>query len=315
MPSGKNWSTFLFINLLFLAYISSVFYLSSLQEIKANWPDYRCNPLYMPLSDNIEEDFTYCIQNMQTSYIGYLLQPITFITSYIGDLLSNITGEINDIRAMFYKVRTFISSIVQSVFGTFLNLVIEFQKITISIKDLMGKTIGVMVTLMYMVDGSIKTMNSTWNGPPGQMVQALGKCFHPKTLVAMQNGETKPIEEIQLDDILSDGSRVEALLKIKNTDNEFFYEVPSKCGPAIFVTGSHLIKRKKDIEKAKEMESKETFVLVKDFELAKPSQKYNDSFCCLITDTHTIPINEYIFWDWEDHYHPCKLKKHPNKKR
>ena len=195
MPSGKNWINFLYVNLAFAIYIAGVFYYSQVAEIKANWPLYRCNPMYMPLADNMEENFTYCVQSMQTNYMGYLLQPITFVTNSLGTMLGGFMEEINNIRAMFNKIRTFFSNIIQSVFGVFLNLVIEFQRITIGIKDLIGKTIGIMVSFMYILDGSLKTMNSTWNGPPGQMVRALGKCFHPNTNVTLKDGSVKYMKD------------------------------------------------------------------------------------------------------------------------
>ena len=69
MPTMKNWLYFALVNFLIMGYIVCLYYLTSLQEIKANWPLYRCNPMYMPLSDNIEQDFTYCVQNMQGNFI------------------------------------------------------------------------------------------------------------------------------------------------------------------------------------------------------------------------------------------------------
>jgi len=48
-------------------------------NIRNNWSEYRCNPIYMPLSDNIEADFTYCVQNTQINLMGYLLQPLTYL--------------------------------------------------------------------------------------------------------------------------------------------------------------------------------------------------------------------------------------------
>ena len=226
MPTGKNWLYFIFLNLLFVAYIGGTFYLTSIQDIKNNWPEYRCNPMYMPLSDDIEQDFTYCIQSMQTNYMGTLLQPLTSVSNTNTNVLSSAVTDINSVRAMFDKVRTFISSAVESIFGVFLNLVIEFQKITIGIKDLVGKIIGVMVTLMYLVDGSIKTMNSAWTGPPGQMVQALGKCFHPLTRVCMKDGTKKYMKDIDLGEVLEDGSIVESVMKIDNKKNKIpFYKI------------------------------------------------------------------------------------------
>lgn len=296
MPSGKNWIHFIYINLAFIIYIIIIFYLSSIQDIKANWSLYRCNPLYMPLSDNIEKDFTYCIQNIQTGFMGYLLQPITFVTSTLSGSMSSFMEEINMVRAMFNKIRTFISSIIQSVFGVFLNLVIEFQKITISIKDLMGKTIGIMVTIMYLMDGSIKTMNSTWNGPSGQMVRVLGKCFHPDTKLKLKDGTIKRMKDIHLGDVLENGSIVESTMQIDNKINKIPLYVLKKSGvdnEDIFVTGSHLIYSK----------SMNQFMRVENYYVSEIAHNVNTEwFSCLITNDHRIQIGSELFWDWEDHY-------------
>lgn len=294
MPSGKNWVNFLYVNLAFAIYIAGVFYYSQLAEIKAEWPLYRCNPMYMFLADNVEENFTYCIQNMQTSFMGYLLAPLTYITGTLGTQMGGFMNDIQNIRAMFNKIRTFFSSIVQSIFGVFLNIIIEFQRITIGIKDLLGKTIGIMVTLMYTMDGSIKTMNSTWNGPPGQLVRALGKCFHPETNVKLKNGIIKYMKDIDLGDILEDGSIVESILKIDNKKNpENFYSIPNGVnGENILVTGSHLVFD----DKLKE------FVRVEDYKRSELTEIHYNWFSCLITDTHRIKIGNELFWDWEDHF-------------
>lgn len=292
MPSGKNWVNFIYVNIAFAIYIAGVFYYNQVSQIKSNWPLYRCNPMYMFLADDIEENFTYCVQNMQTSFMGYLLQPLTFITTSLTTMLGGFMGDIQNIRAMFNKIRTFFSSIIQSIFGVFLNLIIEFQKITIGIKDLIGKTIGIMVSLMYVMDGSIKTMNSTWNGPPGQLVRALGKCFHPLTEVKLKNGQFKCMKDIDLGDILEDGSIVESVMKIDNKKEPIpFYSINTENGD-ILVTGSHLVFDKEN----------NTFIKVQDYKKATLTDIKFDWFSCLITDTHKIPIKDEIFWDWEDHF-------------
>jgi hypothetical protein len=296
MSSGKNWLYFIYINLAFIIYIFIIFYLTYIQEIKSKWPLYRCNPLYMPLSENIEKDFIYCVQNIQTNFMGYLLQPITFVTKSMSGTLSSFVNEINMVRAMFDKIRTFIASIIQSVFGVFLNLIIEFQKIIIGIKDLMGKTIGIVVTILYFVDGSIKTMNSTWNGPPGQMVRTLGKCFHPDTKIKLLNGSIKTMKDIILGDILENGSVVETTMSIDNSKNKTPLYVLKNAGvdnEDIYVTGSHLIYS----------EDKNQFIRVENYSKAVLQNNIDtDKFSCLITSDHKIKIGSEIFWDWEDHF-------------
>ena len=112
MPSGKNWVNFLYVNIAFAIYIAGVFYYSQISKIKANWPLYRCNPMYMFLADDVEENFTYCIQTMQTNFMGYLLAPLTYITGTLGTQMSGFMDSIQNIRAMFNKIRTFFSSII-----------------------------------------------------------------------------------------------------------------------------------------------------------------------------------------------------------
>jgi len=294
MPSGKNWINFVYVNLAFGLYIAGVFFFSQLQNIKENWATHRCNPMYMPLADDVETNFVYCVQTSMSSFMGFIMQPLTFLTQSMSGMLSGFLNEINMVRAMFNKIRTFISSCIQSVFGVFLNLVIEFQKIIISIKDLVGKSIGIMVTLMYVIDGSVKTMQSAWNGPAGQLVRAIGKCFHPETKIKLQNGNIVYMKDINLGDVLENGSIVEATMKLDNKINPiplYIIESEGVERENIYVTGSHLIFDK----------TSKKYVKVENYVKAVKTEIVIDWFSCLITSDHKIVVGTEKFWDWEDY--------------
>jgi hypothetical protein len=160
----------------------------------------------------------------------------------------------------------------------------------------MGKTIGIMVTLIYIIDGSIKTMKSAWNGPAGQMVQKLGKCFHPDTKLKLRDGTIVAIKDIHLGDVLENGSIVESTMKIDNTNKNIpFFVIKDNgvCGEDIYVTGSHLVFD----------ENKKQFIKVENYSNAKIcDDNKSDWFSCLITSDHKIQIGSEIFWDWEDHF-------------
>ena len=100
MPSGKNWINFLYINIAFVIYIAAVFYYSQVSEIKANWPLYRCNPMYMVLADDIEDNLAYCTKSTQTNLMSGLLYyimgySINIIHSFMGDIQDNNNGLFN----------------------------------------------------------------------------------------------------------------------------------------------------------------------------------------------------------------------------
>ena len=287
MPTGKNWVNFVYINVAFVLYILGVFYYSKLQEIKNNWPLYRCNPLYMPLADDINSNFSYCIQTMQSEYMGYLLQPLTYITSMLGGMLASFIEQFQAIRAMFDKIRNFLPNIFNNIFNAFSVLIIEFQRIAIGIRDMMGKITGLMVTIMYLLEGSIKTMTSGYNF-------VSGKCFHPDTLVALKNGENKAMKDLDLGDILINGSIVESVMKINNKINPIPFYVLKGAGingNDIYVTGSHFVYDKPSAK----------FIKIEDYSKAELTNIKSDWFSCLITSNHNIHIGNELFWDWEDY--------------
>ncbi len=299
MPSGSNWVKFIYVNLAFLIYIAAIFYYNQVAQVKSNWAVYRCNPAYMWMADDMEENFTYCVQSMQTNFMGYLLQPLTFVTGSLTTMMGGFSGDIQNIRAMFDKVRSFLGSTVQSIFGVFLNLVIEFQRVTISIKDLIGKTIGIMTSLMYMMDGSVKTMNSTWAGPPGQLVRSLGKCFHSQTIVELMDGRRLPIADVRVGDVLPGGSIVDAIMQIDNVRcPEIMYT--SLLSPGVWVTGSHLVASGAAEEKFVRVEHHPDFAVCSTAD-TDPALATPDIVHCLITSDHKIRIGNHVFWDWEDH--------------
>ena len=298
MPSGKNWTNFILINLGFIIYIVIVFYYSQVNNIKKNWPKYRCNPSYMLLADDIQENFIYCVQNVQTNFIGQLLQPLEYVTSSISGLMGGFVTEINSVRGMIDKMRNFSSTNTKSIFGIFVNLIIQFQKITIGIKDSFGKLLGMLITIINIVNGLLMTFQSGWNGPPGQMVRTLGKCFDPETPIKLKNGTVKAMQNLDLGDILENGSIVESVMKIDNKRNVVPLYVIKDQDIDIYVTGSHLIFNSKTNK----------FSKVENYSKAKLSNKRVDWFSCLITSDHKIQIGNEVFWDWEDHFIKAKLQ-------
>ena len=290
MPTMNNYLNLIYVNLGFLAQITIMMYFKSALEIKENWPVYRCNPPYWVFSENIAEDFTYCVQNTQMNMMGYLLQPMNYMISSLTSVGGGLNESINNIRVMFSSIRNFVSQIIENVFGVFLNLIVEFQRMIISIKDMVGKMIGIVVSIMYILDGSIKTMNSAWAGPPGQLVKAIGSCFYPATELTLLNGDKYKMEDVPLGSVLKDGSKVFAVLKVDNPKKESLYKIKTD-NQDIFVTGEHFIYDT----------SQNKWIQVKNYANAVLIPNFvPEYFSCLITTSRHIEIDGILFWDWED---------------
>jgi hypothetical protein len=109
------------------------------------------------------------------------------------------------------------------------------------------------------------------------------RCFAPNTSILLKNGETRCIKDIELGDILANGSVVKATMEILN-ETDPYYKLPGD----ILVTGSHYVKDGDVVKR------------VKDLEKAERTDKIEKVVYCLVTSDHKIPVGDYIFWDWED---------------
>ena len=152
-----------------------------------------------------------------------------------------------------------------------------------------------MVTIMYTLDGSIMTMNSAWSGPPGQVTRAL--CFHPETKLRLKDNSLVSMKDVPLNAVLKNGSVVQAVMHISNLDEngnciEALYKVKGgECIDAdILVSGSHLVYDA----------SSNKFIQVEHLLKAEKTDILCETFTCLITSNHIIPIGKWIFHDWED---------------
>jgi len=287
------------IIVIFIGLMAFNVFVVNIKNIKNNWPLYRCNPMVMPFSSSLgnispAKNFASCVQTMQSGFMGHLLMPVNYSLSIVGSLAGKFQKSIDAIRHMFNFIRTFVKKIVESVYGIFLNILIEFQKVTISIIDLVGKITGIMTTMMFMLDGTVKTMKGIWNGPPGGMLRSL--CFHPDTTLQLQNGDMIKMKDINLGDVLKNGSVVIGTLKIKNTNNDDnstftnkLYEIDGgEKGETIYATETHLVF---DGEK---------FDYIRNHKDARLSTKNTKELSCLLTSDSHIHIGKHKFWDYDD---------------
>ena len=287
---------FILIGVIFLVNILSV----GIKKVKENWPLYRCNPVVMPFAGIFDQDvtqnFSYCIQNLQISSMGDLLKPLNYANQVVGNTLQGIQGSVQYVREFFNKMRNFISDTISSIMGVFLNLLLGIFRAILYLLDLFGRLIGIVTIVSNIIAGSNDAGQSIWNGPPGQTARALGSlCFDKNNLIEKENGEIIKMKNIKLGDKLKGGNFVIAKLYLNNfINNEYqnkLYKIYNKkLDCYIKVTGNHLVFDKKLKE----------FVFVKNYRKSILCKGNVKKVFCMITSDHLICIGNEIYHDWED---------------
>jgi len=117
------------------------------------------------------------------------------------------------------------------------------------------------------------------------------RCFAPETAIQLKNGTTRQMKNLELGDVLINGSIVEATMNIRNHNDPYY-----KIGD-IHVTGSHYVK------------DRNVYKQVRNFSKAEPTDKVAKVVCCLVTNDHKIPVGDFVFWDWEDNLVPNHIQQ------
>jgi len=172
--------TFMDVTVIILYYIGldvGISMVLLIKHVKDNWPLYKCKTNYMLFSwffgYDTETNFQQCMQTMQSGYMTVLMQPANYLMSITTGSINGLTSSFNDVREFMNSFRVNVSGGIFNIFGVFLNMLIQIQMMIIKMKDMISKNIGIMTTTMYTMDTGMKTMQSTWNGPIGQVVRAL----------------------------------------------------------------------------------------------------------------------------------------------
>jgi hypothetical protein len=297
--------------LVFLGIIFGNMLVMGIQEIKDNWPKYKCNPMIMPFAESLGYDsaqnFSECIGGIMESLMGKFLGPINSTLDMTNQVGGALVNDIGNIKMGFPKLKGMNFKLGLDLNGAFSNIIIKVQKMVIKIKDMVSKVGATAGIIMNITDGLSMAGVSFNCGPNGDFIRfASGDskpgccdnqtcCFHPNTKIKLNNGTYKKIKDIDLNDTLENNIDVIATMKIKG-DEKYYKLYSEKLNNYIYVTGSHHILKNINDDKY----DLDNYIFVKDHKKAIKTNMTDKIYYCLVTNNHTIPIGEYIFWDWED---------------
>ena len=271
------------------------------EYINSNWGDLKCSPIGPFLQSaglapgDPKKTSNQCQSDSFSSQFNSSMTDQFKATDKLNSGLGQITGTIDNIRGMMATIQQQIfkdlSRVADMIFGLYVkigNIIMVINKNLVNIMYVFrhlvntGNAVAILLIaflnlIRVPVNGLIKFRNAF--------------CFSKNTLVKLQNGKKVKMKDLELGDILHNGSVVNAVMKVANVNDETFYKFKNmKGGKDIYVTGSHYVLN----------ENINKYVQVKDHPDAILTNKKDKEFSCLITSDHNIKIGGITFWDWED---------------
>jgi hypothetical protein len=154
------------------------FAITQVDHVRKNWVEYRCNPIYMPISSYVSNDsafttFTNCTMKGFHDYAGFMMDPIMAEFNIVNKTIGAVGGTLQDMRGMMSDVRRGFLGIVGSVFGKIQNTMSSIQYIIIRMRTLMSRIVGIMMSFMLIFYTGMETSRSVVNGPIYQVFSRL----------------------------------------------------------------------------------------------------------------------------------------------
>jgi hypothetical protein len=128
----------------------------SLNKIKENWNEYRCNPIYMPFAGAIRDDVTtqenllYCLNQMGNEVLKYPLDAIHQLLGTFTSSLGEITGSLGTFRSVFSTIRKFMLSFTASTMNKVASSSSVFIHYLIKIRDVLKRFVGQGYIVSYL---------------------------------------------------------------------------------------------------------------------------------------------------------------------
>lgn len=257
--------------------------MTNIKKLKANWPEHRCNPLYMPMAGLVGQDvftnFTGCVMKNFQDYAGFMMDPIMSTFTDLTEGVSEIGDAMDDMRGMMSDVRGGFLGIVGTVFGKIENLMSQFQYIIIRMRTLLARVVGIMMSFMYIFYGGMQTGESVGAGPIGKTVSFL--CFDPLTQIETYYGEKIPISNAYLGAKLKNGATVTSVYMLVGAGVDMYIV------DDVTVSGNHKLIYEGNI------------IPVKNHPLAKRTSSL-PFLICIDTSNNRIQINNTEFLDFSE---------------
>lgn len=263
---------------------------ADIQDVKQNWPKYRCRPNIMPFASfyghNTAENFQFCLMNMFGDEMGTALGPVFQI---LGQLISSLVLLIqvaNSIRLQFATMMGGVNTLFSNFADRFKQLMSAVQMSAYRMKLIMGRLYGAFFAMIYM---SIAGMTAMQNFTETSLFSFLDTfCFDPDTHVLIESKGSIAVKDVRIGDIFEKtGGKVTSAFQFK-ADGQPMVELPGK----IIVSTNHFINYRGAWIPAG----------------SHPDAKQIDSWAggkerpliCFNTSDHKIPVGEYVFLDYDE---------------
>jgi len=161
------------ITLLSFAGLTAYFYImGNLKEVRANWVEKRCHPQYAAFAGIIHpekgkssfettaDNFQYCMNGILGEIAEYENEPIHYAIMALHSVMGAISGAVQAVRMLVKEMVDSIIRIFDEIYNKIEAVLVPIRLIFLKNKDIMHRSQGVMITVLYGVFAGYEALRS-----------------------------------------------------------------------------------------------------------------------------------------------------------
>jgi hypothetical protein len=292
MESNANETSWVWFFFITIALSIAWYFVNSavdFNEISKNWAKYRCNPAVMPFASayghNTTENFQFCLNQIFTNQVGGVTGPFTKILTTIVGTSMTFLQNLNSLRMMLATLLGGMNKIIQEFTDRFKLLFSQVRITMLRMQTLFKRVFATMYSIFFM---GMSGMTAGLNFGDTFIFKFIDTfCFPPETPIDIRGRGLISIGEVELGDICDQtGARVTSVYRFQ-ADGQSMVKLND-----IEVSTNHFVRHEGQ------------WIQAVDHPDAIPCEDWNGGkhrpLVCLDTDTHEIPLGNYIFSDWDE---------------
>jgi len=170
---GKDVVISLGIGAVTLGIVSYATYQSLLLQIRANWNESKCNPIYMPFAglimpkpgvstmENTVENFSYCIKQDASMVFNIAMLPFEFCLYLVIEFMDIVLEAIMTFMRLIQWLRDQLGKMFASFYNKLLYFVIPLIEMMIHVRDGLSKVNSIALTTLFI---TMSIYNTTISG-------------------------------------------------------------------------------------------------------------------------------------------------------
>jgi hypothetical protein len=225
-----------------LGLTAAVFAWTKFDEIGEHWTAYRCNPLVMPFAALWGKDAVancrYCVNRIGRQAMAQGANPLSYLFSAIGSVMSDLVGSIDQLRSMLAAQRAGLLGVVTDTLNKLHSTFAEVVVLLVRLKDVFHKMVASGAVQVALTSSMFSLLDSFFSLAmsfikamvtalfvvavllsfvmPELLAFAIGLgsavgimyCFAPDTCMVLEGGAAVRMDEVPLGAVLAGGRRV-----------------------------------------------------------------------------------------------------------